>query len=447
MSNQQVPKVDISETVTQLAVPRQNTTVIGIVGSSQLATVNGVTTEANKVYRINSVSQAESYFGSNVSLGKNLIPMIKRAFDGGAAEIHAVSVGETDEDTFAVLASGVVQGNTQITVSDGTQFTANDEIYIGTNESYKYEEKRKVASKSGNVLTLDAALTFTHYAQETVQVVNANASTVYEDAITALGADEEKVIVVCEDNSDSVASLMAAMVEDSVTDKDSPCIYVRGLDEAVTEAQAKTKATAANNDRTVMLWPTLRNLDGKVVTGGEVAAAVAGSIAGNGVPKLNHNFTELVNFSGVADSITDYDALILAGVCPIELKYNTIRLSRFVTSWVSQNGVTDKTWQEGAIRLNVDYIERIIKQRLTLKFLQSGNTPTVREAIKQEVLSALKSFAAQDILLADETFKVPAYKDPVVTVDPSDSSTLNVDVEISPGRPLNFIKLNFKLYL
>lgn len=446
MSNNKVPRVDISEVVSQLAVPRQNNVIIGVIGASKLATNNGVQTSQDKVYRLNSVSQAEAYFGSDDSLGRNLLKLVKNAFDGGAAEVHAASIGDVTVGNYSLLASGVVQGNNQVVVISGGQLSVGNQVYLGTNSAYRYEEFRTVSTIVGNLVTLDRALDFTHYANETLQAVTPKASSAYQASIDAVEADPEKSLVVCEDNSDAVAALMEQMATASAT-QDSPCVYIRGFDYSVSESSARTKATATNDERVINLWPTLKNFDGKIVTGGEVAAAVAGAIAGNGVPKLNHNFTQLTNFGGVAATITDYDALILAGVAPIELKYNQIRLVRFITTWVTLNGVTDTTWQEAAVRLNVDAIERNIKQRLTLKFLQSGNTPNTREAIKQEVITALKQFAAQEILVADTVFNTPAFKDPVVAESPYDATQVDVDVEISPGRPLNFIKLNFKIFL
>ena len=52
-----------------------------------------------------------------------------------------------------------------------------------------------------------------------------------------------------------------------------------------------------------------------------------------------------------------------------------------------------------------------------------------------------------DILVPDTITNTPAFTEPQVTTDVADRTKVNVDVSISPGRPLNFINLNFKVYL
>jgi len=93
----------------------------------------------------------------------------------------------------------------------------------------------------------------------------------------------------------------------------------------------------------------------------------------------------------------------------------------------------------------VDQIERAVKSRIEAKFLQSGNIPAIREAIKQEVIVTLKQFVSLNILVAAPQYNVPAFKEPVVTTDLNDSSKVNVEIEISPGKPLNFVTLSFNI--
>jgi hypothetical protein len=126
------------------------------------------------------------------------------------------------------------------------------------------------------------------------------------------------------------------------------------------------------------------------------------------------------------------DALITAGVTPIELKYNTIHIVRFVTTYTKLNGVPDATWKEASIRLNVDNIQVTLSRRIQAKFLQSGNTPQIRLAIKTEVIAALNVFASAGILVADERTGTPAFADPIVSTDANDNTKVNVDIQICP---------------
>lgn len=139
------------------------------------------------------------------------------------------------------------------------------------------------------------------------------------------------------------------------------------------------------------------------------------------------------------------DALITGGVTPIELKFNSIHIVRFVTTYTLLNGVPDATWKEAAVRLNVDNIQKTLAVRVQQKFLQSGNTPQIRLAIKSETIAVLNTFVAAGVLVADEVTGTPAYLEPVVSTDSVDNTKVNVDIQLSPGKPLNFISLNFRI--
>lgn len=444
MSNTTVPKVSLVESIGQIASPASNVITLGMIARSSLA--NGAV--ANTIYDIQSLKQAEYYFGSNWSNARNLVPMIKAAFDEGASRVKAISIGEPTTGNHTFLGADADAGATTITVVSGTQLTSGDTIYIGTNSTYDYEEKRTVnGAPSGNVITLNAALTFAHYSGERVQVITPPVSTDYSTAITEMGMDEDKSLVTCELNDDATTVLMKAMCDDSYTNYYTPCVFIRCVDSDINAAAAIVSAGVANDDRVVLLYPTLKDFNGKTLEGNIVSSAVAGAISKNGIPKLNHNYTQLVNFGNVYARITDYDALINGGVTPIELKNSTIRVVRFITTWLLKNGVLDTTWKEAAVRLNVDYMEKTIQNRLQSLYMQKGNTERTREAIKQTIISALQEFEAQEIIKADATRGLVAYKTPVITTDAGDSTKVNAEIQICPTKPLNFITLNFTIYV
>jgi len=440
MTNNLVPKVNITEAVQSLSVPRENQVVIGIIGTSEQGA-------ANEVIKVSSVSQADAIFGANYAHGASLVPMIRKAFAEGASLIKAVSIGQPTLDVNSAMTVDSLAGVATITVVDGALYTAGDVVFLGTDQTYQYEEVRTVLSQTATTVTFTESLTFPHYIGEIVQIVTAKVSANYTAAIAAMLEDEDKSIVVCELNEDTTAAAIVQMCVDSKDRYNTPCVYVRAPHKGDSEASTISKAQALNSDRCISVFPLLTDFNGKLSTSGEVASAVAGSIAGNGVPKLNHNFTVFESFGGVASKISDMDALISGGVTPIELKYSTIHIVRLVTTRTSQNSIPDYTRQEGSVRLNVDFLEKAVSKVLHTKFLQQGNTSQVRLAMKAEVLAMLSKYQAMDILVADEITNTPAYRDPVVSTDSSDRTKVNVDVEVSPGRPLNFISLNFKVYL
>lgn len=449
MSSSLVPKVILTETASSLAGGGVGQVVLGVIGTSATGTSNSVTT-------ISSTAEANAIFGSNTAYGATLVKMIARAFAEGASIIKAVSIGAPTLDAAtsganaskAVLTAASSAGATTITVTDGTAYTASKVVYIGTGNAYAKEEVRTVVSVAGAVVTLNTPLAFDHSVGETAVIVTPKVSGDYTNAIAALLPDETKNIIVSEANDDATAAAIKTMCESSASQYSTPCVYIRGAEStSITEANAITKAQALNSKRVVSVYPLLADFNGAVLTGGETAATVAGAIAGNGVPKLNHNFTTFANVGGVSARITDYDALITGGVSPIELKFNTIHIVRFVTTYTTLNGVPDATWKEASVRLNVDHIQRALTRRVQGKFLQSGNTPQIRLAIKTETIALLNQYAASGILVADEATGTPAFRDPVVSTDTNDNTKVNVDIELSPGKPLNFISLNFRIFV
>lgn len=442
MSNNLVPKVIITEAVQQLAVPQGNQVVIGIIWTSASWT-------ANTIYNISSVSEADALFGSNYINGAYLVPMIRKAFAEWASSIKAVSCWQPTLPAASntLLTANATAWALTVTVASWTAFTSTKVVYLWTGQTYAKEERLVVASSTSTSITFTTAIQFDHYIGEQCQIVTPKVSTDYTSAITALLPDESKSIAICETNDTATAALMKTMCIDSKDKYNTPCEYIRSCEAADDEAAIKAKWVAHNSDRVILCYPLLVEFNGRVTSPWENAAALAWVIAWNGVPKLNHNFSTFETFGWVAKGLTDVDGLISSWVTPIELKYSSIHLVRLLTTYVTLNGVPDKVWQEWAVRLNVDYMEKTIASLLQSKFLQQGNTPQVRLAMWAEVETALKKFVAMDIIVPDLTTNTPAYRAPVVSVDPSDATKVNVDVQIAPGKPLNFINLNFKVYL
>jgi len=351
----------------------------------------------------------------------------------------------------ATLTANAEVGATQIYVNDATLYTIGDVIYIGTGVgAYAKEEKRTVLATpalAGDPVTFTEPLTFLHYIGEKAVIVTPKVETDYTTAIASIEEDEDKQIVVTEINSDVMSAAMETMCNNSYNNYKTPCVYFRAPNYGESESTAQASAIAMNSDRALYVYPLLKEYNGKITTAGKMAAATAGLIAGNGIPKLNHNFSVYSSFGDITSKITDMDAMIGAGIVPIELRRQQLRLVRFVTTSTKINGIPDITWREMAIRLNVDEIEKSTVDMLEANYMQVGNTPSIRKAMEKDIIAVLDVFASQEILLEDVTTKTPAYKTPVVTVDPNDSTAVDVELEIAPGKPLNFIKLNFKVYI
>ena len=447
MTNALVPKVTLAESAGNLGVPQTNQVVIGMIGVS-----SGGTATVNTVQQVISVAQAETLFGANTSKGADLLKMIKRAFQEGASIVKAISIGTPTVAAATNANQGLLTADSEAgamtaTVADATIYTAGMVVYLGTNQSYDREERLVVDTGVGTTVTFTTALKFKHYTGEDLKIITQKTSSAYSTAITAMESDEDKSIVICDLNDDDTAALLKTMCDNSTVNYNTPCVYFRAPTFGEVAATVQTNATNHNSSRVVQLFPNLVDFNGKTLNPGETAAVVTGAIALNGVPWPNHNLTSFVSVGNAETKITDMDALIAAGVTPLELKGGTVHIVRLVTTYTLLNNVPSTLWQEGSVRLNVDYIQRVLARDVQAKFLQKGQNPQTLLALKQEVNAYLSQFASSNILVADVTRNVPAFRPPVVTVDADDATSVTVEIEISPGKPLNFVNLKFSINL
>lgn len=443
MSNLLVPRVTITETATSLSVPSPNGVVLWVIGTSEKWT-------ANTVYTIGSAAEADTIFGTNYAYWAKLVPMIKKAFAEWAFQVKAVSIWTPTKATATALTQWALTADSAvwaltITVADATIYTAWMIVYVWTWNTYNQEERMVVATWVWTTVTFTTAFKYPHYIWELARIITPKVDWDYTSAITALEPEENKGIVVCESNSDATTAAIVTMCNNSYNNYQTPCVFIRWPELADDATSMIANATTTNSSRCINVFPNLVDFNWNTLTGWETAAALAWLIIWNGLPKLNHNGSIFANYAWVASTITDMDALISGWVTPIELRYWSIHIVRFVTTSKTANGVPDYTWREASIRLNVDIIEKTIVNEIRAKYMQKGNTQAIRDSIKNKIVTMLDFFTGNEILVADEVTWTPAYRIPVVSTDPTDNTKVNVDIEISPWKPLNFITLNFKI--
>lgn len=443
MSNLLVPNVTITEIAQSLSVPSSNGVVIAMIWTSETWT-------ANTVYKISSASEADTIFGSNYAYWATLVPMIKKAFWEWASSIKAVSIWAPTKASATALAEWTLTadsaaGALTITVASATIYTSWMIVYVWTWSTYANEERMVVATWVGTTVTFTTALKYAHYIGELGRIITAKVDWDYTTAITNLESEEDKGIIVSESNSVATAAAIKTMCTNSTNNYWVPCVYIRWPELADTASTAISKATTSNSSRVINVFPNLVDFNWNTITGWETAAATAWLIVWNGLPKLNHNFSIFSNFWDVATKITNMDALISGWVTPIELRYWSIHLVRFVTTSKTTGWIPDYTWREASVRLNMDIIEATVTNAIRATYMQKGNTASIRESIKQKIITMLDVFVTNEILVPDVNTNTPAYRTPIVTTDVTDNTKVNVDVEVSPGKPLNFITLNFKV--
>ena len=210
------------------------------------------------------------------------------------------------------------------------------------------------------------------------------------------------------------------------------------LEDLARRAKASTDAVAQRVAAVEEGMPTkvseLTN-DSKFQTETEVAAAVAGAIAGESDPALPLGGAELLGLDGLSARLEDRDVdrLILGGVTPVESLGGVVSVVRGVTTRTTSGGTADATWRDlSAIRV-VDDVIPGLRAALRAKFRRAKNTAQSRGAIRAQVVLELEHKLAREI--------ITGYEGVAVAADPQDPTRCLVDFSFSVAHGLNQIWL------
>lgn len=442
MSNLLRPRVFVNESIQELITPGANPLVVGLIGVSEQGTEN--------IFQLfDNIADVETEYGTNLSNGANLVAMARLAFAEGATQVKLCSIGTptvADTDALTVAAQ---PGDEQVTIASNTGYAIGEVIYIGSgNAGFEFEERRVITGVSGSTIIQFTGdpLQFAHSTTESVHEVTEPVAGDFTTALGKLELDRDIQAVAIQSDNDTINANLLTAVNNAYANQNF-MVALRGCQRGTTESSAVSKATAHNDDFMILVFPTLLDKNGKYLDGYMGAAAMAGAVAGRGVPGVNFNLLELESFAGVEVEISNIDTLIAGGVTPIELRDNVIRGVRLMTTSLTINGQPSDLLEEGSVRFNVNRIQRTVQRALEQRFLTAGNTPSTREQIRSTVKNILRDFAIQEILVTDEATGTPGFKDPLVRTDSNNRKQVNVEIEIAPTLPLVFIQLNFRINL
>ena len=229
----------------------------------------------------------------------------------------------------------------------------------------------------------------------------------YTDAFAAMAAMEDLAVVVCDSTDLAVQQALRDSVQAaSAAQKERIAVVAGGVNEDV-EALVE-RAAGLNSERVVLAAPGCVDEAGNGLSGVELAAAMAGAVAGLADPAVPLGGAQLVGLSGLTAAYDDseLDVLIRGGVTAAEHVAGTVSVVRGVTTRTTTAGVEDRTWRDLAAILVVDDVIPAIRNALKARFRRAKNTAQSRGAIRSQVVLELENKLAREIITAYDGVRV-----------------------------------------
>ena len=127
------------------------------------------------------------------------------------------------------------------------------------------------------------------------------------------------------------------------------------------------------------------------------------------------------------------EALISAGVTPVEFDGSGIVTVRGITTKTSTDGVADKSLREANTVMVANEVVKTVSEALRLKFARSRNDALTRGAIRSQVIVELEKLQKAGI--------IEGYGSVSAVADSSDATVCRVSFEFTAAHGLNTILL------
>ncbi len=268
-------------------------------------------------------------------------------------------------------------------------------------------EQAVTAFGAGSAAELVRLLLANGAVQVYVYPVEGEDKAAYETAFDAMAAQEDLAVLVCDSTLVQVQQALRDRVcAASAIQRERIAVVAGGVGETVSELVERGQAI--NSERVVLTAPGCVDGQGNGSSGVQVAAAVAGAIAGQidpAVPLGGAVLTGLYGLDGrYADS--ELDVLIRGGVTPLEELSGTVSVVRGVTTRTTTGGTADTTWRDLNSILVVDDVIPAIRNALKSRFRRAKNTAQTRGAIRSQVVLELENKLAREIITGYEGVSV-----------------------------------------
>ena len=250
----------------------------------------------------------------------------------------------------------------------------------------------------------------------------------YAAAISAAVRNEDAYLIVCDSQAPELHDAIVAALK-GADEKSKFKLFVCEEDDAC--ADTADRGTELNYERCVLVG----NCENGGVSG-NVAAALAGVIAGQADPSLPFNGAVLKNISALKYDFeeSEIETLLAAGVTCVEDIGGEKSIVRAVTSRSLTADEPDATWRELSTLLIVDTVLPAVKSSLKKKFSRCKNTPQTRGAIRSQAVVVLEDMLRREL--------IESYGDVRAEADENDGSICRLSFEFAPAHGLNQIMLH-----
>ena len=231
----------------------------------------------------------------------------------------------------------------------------------------------------------------------------------YQAAFDAMEELEDVALVVCDSTDVEVQQALRDSVQAaSDAQRERIAVAAGGEDEDVTALVER--AAQLNSERVVLTAPGCVDEQGEALSAVQLAAAVAGVIAGQSDPALPLGGAQVEGLHGLACRYEDsqLDVLIRGGVTVAESVGGVVSVVRGVTTRTTTNGAADGTWRDLTAILVVDDVIPAIRGMLKSRFRRAKNTAQSRGAIRSQVVLELENKLAKEIITGYEGVSVRA---------------------------------------
>ena len=239
--------------------------------------------------------------------------------------------------------------------------------------------------------------------------VKGNNLTAYQAAFEMMAGTEDISLAVCDSTLPEVQQALRDSVQAaSDAQRERIAVVAGGVDEGV--AQLVERAGQLNSERVVLAAPGCVDAQGQSLSGIQLAAAVAGAIAGQTDPAIPLGGAQLSGLYGLACRYDDsqLDVLIRGGVTAAESVGGVVSVERGVTTRTTTDGAADSTWKDLSAILVVDDVIPAIRNVLKSRFRRAKNTAQSRGAIRSQVVLELENKLAREIITGYENVSVSA---------------------------------------
>lgn len=286
-----------------------------------------------------------------------------------------------------------------------------------------------------NATALTRLLLSNGAAQVMVFPVKGSDLAAYKAAFEVMEKAEDIRFVVCDSTLVQVQQALRDSVHKaSEAQRERIAVVAGGADESA--VQLVERAAQINSERVVLTAPGCLDGEGEGISGIQLAAAVAGALAGQSDPAVPLGGAGLNGLYGLNDRYdeNELDVLIRGGVTAAESAGGAVSVVRGVTTRTTTDGAQDRTWRDLNAILVVDDVIPAIRNALKSRFRRAKNTAQSRGAIRSQVVLELENKLAREI--------ITGYEQVSVSADVEDPTRCLVDFSFTVTHGINQIWLS-----